>query len=135
MNRRQFLKASTLASLSTLVSQAVHAQESDLASGLYVVSFYGLKDGFGTDIDKRLTANGELFNPQEYTCAHRTLPFGTHVRILNPHNNKEVEARVNDRGPYVKGRELDVSYKVAQELDFLDKGTLIAHLEIVPLCR
>ena len=135
MNRRQFLKTGTVASLSALLPKELHAKEYLPPSGLYMISFYGSpKDGFGRAPHKRLTANGELFNPEDYTCAHRTLPFGTKVRVLNPKNEREVFVRVNDRGPFTKGRELDVSYRVAQELAFVQEGTLWAYLDTVPLC-
>lgn len=136
MNRRTFLKASAMAGLVALLPLGLQAEEIKLPSGLYVVSFYGSpSDGFGRDIDKRLTANGELFNPQDYTCAHRTLPFNTRVRVVNSNNKKEVFVRVNDRGPFTRGREIDVSYIAAQELNFVKEGTLLAYIEMVPMSR
>lgn len=69
-----------------------------------------------------LTANGERYNPRGLTVAHKTLPFGTVVQLTNPENNRSVLARVNDRGPYIKGREFDVSMRCAELLDMKQKG-------------
>ncbi len=68
------------------------------------------------------TASGARFNPKSLTAAHKELPFGTLVKITNLDNNKTVVAMINDRGPFVKGRGLDVSKQVAIELGFLKKG-------------
>jgi rare lipoprotein A len=68
------------------------------------------------------TASGARFNPKSLTAAHRDYPFGTLVKITNPANNRTVVAMINDRGPFIKGRELDVSKQVAIELNFLKKG-------------
>ena len=64
------------------------------------------------------TASGELMNASAMTAAHRTLPFGTKVRIVNKRNGKSVIVRINDRGPFVRGRVLDVSRAAAQQLGF-----------------
>jgi rare lipoprotein A len=68
------------------------------------------------------TASGARFNPKSLTAAHKEYPFGTLVKITNPANNKTVVAMINDRGPFIKGRELDVSKQVAIELNFIKKG-------------
>lgn len=68
------------------------------------------------------TASGVKFNPKSLTAAHKELPFGTLVKITNLDNNRQVVAMINDRGPFIKGRDLDVSRQVAIELDFLKKG-------------
>jgi rare lipoprotein A len=68
------------------------------------------------------TASGARFNPKSLTAAHREYPFCTLVKITNLDNNKEVVAMINDRGPFVKGRDLDVSRQVAIELNFIKKG-------------
>lgn len=66
--------------------------------------------------DGARTASGERFSSQELTTAHRALPFGTMIRLTNPLNQQSVVVRVNDRGPFIKGRELDISLRAAQEL-------------------
>ena len=63
------------------------------------------------------TASGERFNPNELTAAHNTLPFGTRVRVTNRHNGKLVVVRINDRGPFVKGRIIDLSRAAARAID------------------
>ena len=79
----------------------------------------------------RKTASGETFNMYAMTCAHKTLPFGTLLRITNLSNNKSVDVRVNDRGPFVKGREVDLSKVAAQKLDMLRTGTARVKIEII----
>jgi rare lipoprotein A (peptidoglycan hydrolase) len=81
------------------------------SSGCTSASYYGTpQDGYGYSSGKLITASGERFYPSQLTTAHRTLPFGTKLRVVNQHNGKSVIVRVNDRGPYVGGRDLDLSY-------------------------
>jgi rare lipoprotein A len=68
------------------------------------------------------TASGERMNPAALTAAHRTLPFGTTLKVTNERNGKTVVVRVNDRGPFVKGRVIDLSKAAAQQLDFIRSG-------------
>ena len=68
------------------------------------------------------TANGEKFNPEGMTAAHRSLKFGTMLRLTNPNNGKTVIVRINDRGPFTKGVDLDVSRGAARYLDIMKKG-------------
>jgi rare lipoprotein A len=85
-----------------------------------VASWYGGDDdGFAG----RPTASGEIFDPEQYTCAHRTLPLGSFVEVENLDNHRRTVLRVNDRGPYIKGRILDLSKRGAQELGILVQGT------------
>jgi rare lipoprotein A len=69
------------------------------------------------------TANGEIFDNNKMTCAHKNLPFGTMLKVTNSQNDQSVIVRVNDRGPYVKGRVLDLSFAAAKILGFVNKGT------------
>lgn len=78
-----------------------------------------------------VTANGERYNPNGLTVAHKTLPFNTLVRFTNPENGNVVVARVNDRGPYIRGREFDLSMRTAQLLGFLDRGVVNLVIEII----
>lgn len=71
---------------------------------------------------KSRTASGEMMNPAAMTAAHRTLPFGTKVRVRNQRNGKAVTVRINDRGPFVKGRVIDVSKAAARALGFVSAG-------------
>ena len=77
------------------------------------------------------TASGEKFDPNELTAAHRTLPFGTRLRVTNVATGKSVTVRVNDRGPYVRGRVVDVSYSAAESLGMVHKGVTNVKLDVV----
>ncbi|WP_296527502.1 septal ring lytic transglycosylase RlpA family protein [Rhodoferax sp.] len=77
----------------------------------------------------RKTANGERFNPNAMTMAHKTLPFGTMVRVTNLRNGKSVRVRVNDRGPFTAGRVADLSLAAARQIDMLRAGVAHARLE------
>jgi rare lipoprotein A (peptidoglycan hydrolase) len=83
---------------------------------------------YGPRHHKKLTANGQEFNMHKNTLAHRTLPFGTKVRLVTLDNKKSAEGVVNDRGPYGKGRDLDVSYSMAKQLGFVRKGVAKIYL-------
>lgn len=78
-----------------------------------------------------VTANGERYNPNGLTVAHRSLPFNTLVRFTNPETGLVVTARVNDRGPYIRGREFDLSMRTAQLLGFIDRGVVNLVVEII----
>jgi hypothetical protein len=92
------------------------------SKGTGLASFYstGLK-----------TANGERFDPGQLTAAHRTLPFGTRLQVTNMQTGKTVMVRVNDRGPYIDGRELDLSRYAAESLGIVDQGVAKVHMAIV----
>src|SRR5271156_1301841 len=77
---------------------------------------------YGEDFDGLTTANGETYDMYAETAAHPTLPLGSIVRVVNTRNHRSQIVRINDRGPYVEGRELDVSYEVARRLGFDQRG-------------
>lgn len=79
----------------------------------------------------RRTANGERFNPNGFTAAHRSLPFGTRVLVTNLRNGKSVIVRINDRGPFARGRVIDLSFGAAKVVGLLASGT--AKVKVVPL--
>jgi len=117
--------SSTLAEteLARLVSSSRELEVGHVKSrALGVASFYrsGVK-----------TANGEAFDPNQLTAAHRTLPFGTKLRVTNLKTGKSVIVRVNDRGPYIAGRIVDVSYSAAQSLGMIEQGVANVHLAVV----
>lgn len=90
------------------------------------------KASFYSDwFDGRLTANGEFFSQEEYTAAHKTLPFNTWVEVNNLDNNKSVFLRINDRGPYVKGRIIDLSKAGAKAIGDLNQGVFNVEMRIV----
>jgi len=76
------------------------------------------------------TASGEQFNPSELTAAHRTLPFGTLLRVTHVATGQSVTVRINDRGPFVAGRVIDVSHSAAEELGMIDRGVTKVKLEV-----
>jgi len=78
-----------------------------------------------------MTANGELFDMHAMTAAHKTLPFGTKVRLTNPSNGRSVVVRINDRGPFIPGRVIDVSRAAARKLGIIKRGHASLQLEIV----
>jgi rare lipoprotein A (peptidoglycan hydrolase) len=77
------------------------------------------------------TANGETFDPNLLTAAHRTLPFGTKLRVTNEKTGKSVIVRVNDRGPFIPGRELDLSYSAAESLGMVEQGVTKVQMTVV----
>lgn len=89
---------------------------------------YGLASFYG---HKSQTASGEKFNASELTAAHRTLPFGTRVRVTNVATGRSVTVLVNDRGPFVTGRIVDVSYSAAEMLGIIGRGVAKVKLDVV----
>ena len=86
-------------------------------------SWYGGKHHGGP------TASGEKFNQHALTAAHKTFTFNTRVRVTNPANGKSVVVRINDRGPYIKGREIDLSYAAAKQIGILNQGIAKVKIE------
>ena len=86
---------------------------------------------YAEDFHGKRTSNGERFNMYDYTCAHKSLPFGTILRVTNLSNGKTCDVRVNDRGPFVATREIDLSKAAAVKLDMIGSGTAKVKLEIV----
>ncbi|MBR9857291.1 MAG: septal ring lytic transglycosylase RlpA family protein [Gammaproteobacteria bacterium] len=89
----------------------------------------GMASYYGDPHHGRKTASGERFNKHELTAAHRTLPFGCRVRVTNLNNQQSVIVRINDRGPYAKGRIIDVSEQAAGELNMLRSGVVPVKVE------
>lgn len=92
----------------------------------------GTASYYGRKFNGKKTANGERFNMYALTAAHKTLPFNTKVKVLNLENNKSVVVRINDRGPYKKGRIIDLSFAAAKKIDMIKSGTARVHLTILP---
>jgi rare lipoprotein A len=91
----------------------------------------GIASWYGKKFHGRKTSNGEKYNMYAMTAAHKTLPMGTHLSVLNLNNKQKVIVRINDRGPFVHGRIIDLSYAAAKELDMISSGT--APVEIVAI--
>ncbi|MBU3825009.1 MAG: septal ring lytic transglycosylase RlpA family protein [Candidatus Oceanisphaera merdipullorum] len=99
-------------------------------SGPAVVSMeQGKASYYGSRHHGRKTASGEPFNKHALTAAHKTLPFGTQVRVTNLHNQKSIVVRINDRGPYAKGRVIDLSEQAARELNMVRAGVANVKIE------
>jgi len=90
----------------------------------------GAASWYGEQYDGETTASGEPFDMYDLTAAHASLPLGTFVRVTNLSNGRIVIVRVNDRGPFVSGRIIDVSYDAARVLDFLKKGMQRVRLDV-----
>ena len=93
----------------------------------------GISSYYGEDFHGKLTANGEVYDMYGLTAAHKTLPLNTIVRVTNMENEKSLILRINDRGPYVKGRMLDCSYGAALKLGFIGNGTTKVKVEVIEL--
>ena len=91
----------------------------------------GVSSFYAEDFHGKLTANGEVYDMYGLTAAHKTLPLNTIVRVTNLVNNKSLILRINDRGPYIKGRILDCSYGAAKKLDFIVQGTTDVKIEVI----
>jgi rare lipoprotein A len=94
---------------------------------------YGVASWYGGEFHGRATSSGEVYDMYHLTCAHNTLPLGTVVMVTNLENGRSLELKVNDRGPFVKERILDVSYAAAQMLGMWEKGTAPVKVEVVSL--
>lgn len=92
---------------------------------------HGLASWYGNEYHGRQSASGEIFNENALTAAHRTLPFGTVVRVYNEKNGRQVVVRINDRGPFIRGRIIDLSKAAAREIDMIVDGVVPVRLEVV----
>jgi rare lipoprotein A len=91
----------------------------------------GIASWYGDPFHGRRTASGEVYDMDAMTAAHRTLPFGTVVQVVNLDNGHTVQVRVNDRGPYVNGRVIDLSRRAARELEIVGPGTARVFMTVV----
>jgi rare lipoprotein A len=91
----------------------------------------GIASWYGKRYHGRRTASGEIFDMNSGTAAHRTLPFGTRVQVTNLENGRSAVLKINDRGPFVRRRIIDVSRRAAQELGFVHQGTARVRVRIV----
>ncbi len=107
---------------------AIFANSPRFSQALTVETNSGTVSYYAESYNHRRTASGERFNNNAMTAAHRTYPFGTKLRLTNTKNHKSVVVRVNDRGPFVKGREISVTRRAARKLGFLNQG--LAQVEI-----
>jgi rare lipoprotein A (peptidoglycan hydrolase) len=92
----------------------------------------GLASWYGADFQGKPTASGQIFDEEKLTAAHRTLPLRSRVRVTNLENGRSVEVRINDRGPYVQGRVLDLSTRAAKALGMHKEGLALVRIELLP---
>jgi rare lipoprotein A len=97
--------------------------------GVYIEE--GVASWYGLPFNGRRTSNGEIYDMHEFTAAHRTLPFNCVVRVTNLNNGKHTEVRINDRGPFVANRVIDLSLSAAQAIEMVGTGTANVRLEIL----
>lgn len=120
LQMRHFLFSFSAILIATMISSFSLLQDEIGKAGYYADSLHGRK-----------TASGELYDKFEFTCAHKTLPFGTKVRVTRLDNNKSVVVRVNDRGPYVEGYVTDVSRAAAEAIGLIKVGVTRVKLEVL----
>jgi rare lipoprotein A (peptidoglycan hydrolase) len=118
-----FLALTLLAAAATIKSHAGPPE----GLGRYVVASW-----YGPKFHGKTMANGQPFNMHALTAAHKNLLLGTRLILTNPDNGKRVQVRITDRGPYVEGRHLDVSYRVAKKLGFVNRGLAKLHVNKIP---
>jgi len=108
-----------------------------LLGAVFAYQFYGpyyevgIASWYGPGFDGRHTANGEIYDMNEISAAHKTLPFGTIVQVVDLETGKSVIVRINDRGPFIKGRIIDLSKGAAEKLGIIDKGITKVGLRIL----
>jgi len=112
-------------------------------TSLYILAFFclffsscgkfitenGKASFYGNEFNGRKTASGSVYNKNKLTAAHKTLPFGTVVRVKNTANGKTVKVTITDRGPFVKGRIIDLSEKAAEDIDMVNQGVAQVQLK------
>jgi len=125
MRKARIFLAATMVALPMATSflAAADAAAGNVRSG--VASYYGKR------FHGRTTANGERFNMHAMTAAHRSLPFGTRVKVTYPSTGRSVTVRINDRGPFIGGRTIDLSRGAAAALGMVDAGVAKVKLEIL----
>jgi rare lipoprotein A len=98
-----------------------------------IKTWVGNASWYGPEFNGRKTADGERYDSESLTAAHPILPFGSLVRIVNPRSGQFEVVRINDRGPYQEGREIDVSYRVARKIGLIHSGVSQVRLELMQL--
>jgi rare lipoprotein A len=131
VNDENVSDSTTTENLNNLKEEEVVAADRSLVDfvniGTMKASWYG--PGF----HGKKTANGEIYDQMSFTAAHKSFKFGTLLKITNPKNNKSVIVRINDRGPYIHGRDLDLSKAAALELGFVKKGVTKIKVEQIKI--
>lgn len=120
-----------LDSVAEVVAKLVDPVPAPVKTDSYRLIGQGEASYYGRELAGNRTANGERFNPQAMTAAHRTLPMGTRLRVTNRANGRSVLVRINDRGPFVGRRIIDVSLAAAQQIQMIRSGKAMVTLERV----
>lgn len=111
------------------VEQGIESEKIAYNTGVYQLE--GIASYYADKFHKKITANGETFNMNGFTAAHRTLPFNTVVEVTNTTNGRKVTVRINDRGPYLRNRVIDLSKGAAEILGIIEDGTANVSLQII----
>ena len=120
-----------MASTSRLISPLILVLTALVATDVSAIVTDGVASYYGDRFHGRKTASGQRFNMHDLTAAHRSLQFGTRVLVTNKDNGRSVEVTINDRGPYVRGRSIDLSKGAARELGMIGRGTARVALAVV----
>jgi len=128
-NSPRYYKSDTTG-LNTTSKKVSKAGKKDRSKGHRKI-IKGVSSFYAEDFHGKLTANGEVYDMYGLTAAHKTMPLNTICRVTNLENNKSLILRINDRGPYIKGRILDCSYGAAKKLDFINQGTTKVKIEVI----
>lgn len=115
----RFTDNNTFSNNNARINSSSNTKDAEFPSGY---TFRGKASYYADKFHGRSTASGEVFNQNKLTAAHRSLPFGTKLKVRNLKNNRSVVVVINDRGPFVEGRIIDLSYEAARQLDMLQDG-------------
>ena len=129
MPRDQFIFLVAFYSLLVTILASCVPAKYDIQQGK-IAKFFVVASWYGPEFHGRPTASGETFDMHAMTCAHKEYPFGTRLRVTNTVNGKSVECIVNDRGPFVKGRDIDLSLAAARKIDLIGSGTAPVVVEV-----
>ncbi|MBI1806129.1 MAG: septal ring lytic transglycosylase RlpA family protein [Ignavibacteria bacterium] len=111
-------------------TSAKHTPDTD---GAFSMNEEGVASYYAEEFNGRKTSNGETYDMNQMTAAHRTLPFNSHVRVINTSTGKSVVVRINDRGPFKDNRIIDLSLAAAKTLELIGSGTANVRLEVIDL--
>jgi rare lipoprotein A len=124
-----------LVPVNDMSSNVINDQINEVSTSLISFEDQGemVASWYGPRFHGKLTANGEIYDQDSYTAAHKKYSFGTLLKVTNPRNHKSIIVRINDRGPYIKGRELDLSKASATALGMMDRGVIKVKVEQLSL--
>lgn len=128
------IKIITSALIFTLIGCSVSPRfrtEPTPSEGKVLSTEIGIASYYGKEFHGKKTASGEIFDMYKFSAAHQDYPLGTIVRVTNLSNGKSLVLKINDRGPFLKGRIIDLSYAAAGELDFVLEGTTTVKIEVL----